>query len=89
MPPIDDFAYGYPPSLSSLTRGEAVTPSDSVDLGRTSRALWVGGAGAVSLITSGGDTITLTGVPAGTLLWVRATRVRSTGTTATSMTALS
>lgn len=65
------------------TGGEAVTPSDATLLNFTSRALWIGGAGNISLLMEAGDTLLLSGVPAGTLLPVRATRVNATGTTAT------
>ena len=68
--------------------GAAVTPNDSTDLTTTPRALWVGGAGNVSLVTLGGTTLTITGIPAGTLLPIRVTRVRSTSTTATAIVAL-
>lgn len=66
-----------------LVGGAAVTPNDSVDLPAVSRALWVGGAGNVSVLTADGSTLTFSGVPAGHMLPIRATRVRSTGTTAT------
>jgi len=57
--------------------------SDTVDLNREARALWVGGAGAISLITSGGDQVLISGIPAGTLLPIAVSRLRATGTTAT------
>ena len=69
-------------------RAEAVTPSDSVDLTRNS-TLYVGGAGNISIITAGGDTVTLTAIPAGSFVPVLCSRVRSTSTTATSIVALS
>lgn len=78
----------YPVDQSGpATRGQAVTPSDSVSVG-TCRALWVGGAGNVAVTTVHGDTFTLVGVQAGTLIPVRANLVKSTGTTATSIVAL-
>lgn len=73
---------------SPATRAAAVTPSDGSDLATTARALWVGGAGNISLDTSGGDTVTITGIKAGTLLPIRTARVRSTSTTATAIVAL-
>jgi hypothetical protein len=66
----------------------AVTPSDGTDLTYTSRALFVGGAGNVAVIMAGGQTVTFTGVTAGALLPIRVSRVLSTGTTATTITAV-
>lgn len=63
----------------------AVTPSDSADLpGGPSVALWIGGSGALSVILEGdASPVLISGIVAGTLLPVRAKRVRATGTTAT------
>jgi hypothetical protein len=61
----------------------AITPHNDNDLAFVTRAIWVGGAGAVEVITSGGDTVVLAGITAGTLLPVRAKRVRAAGTTVT------
>lgn len=67
----------------------AVTPNDSTDLEGYVRALWVGGAGNVSVIAAEDtDPVTISGVPAGTILPIRAKRVRSTSTTATNIVAL-
>lgn len=74
---------------SPCTSAEAVTPSDTVDLTNVSRAIWVGTAGNVSLITKAGQTVTFVGVQAGTLLPIRASRIRATSTTASNMLALS
>jgi hypothetical protein len=66
----------------------AVTPSDSADLtGAPCRALYVGTGGNISLIV-GGNTLTFTAVPSGSILPVRASRVRSTSTTASNIIAL-
>lgn len=71
------------------SRGEAVTPSDTVALTRDSRALYVGGAGNISMLTVDGDSITLNSVPAGSMLSIMARRVNATGTTATNIVSLS
>ena len=72
--------------LGSAGRALAVTPNDSTDLAFTGRALWVGVGGNISVILDE-DTaaVTFVAVPSGTLLPVRVRRVRSTGTTASSL----
>lgn len=78
--------------VSSMPTGKvrSVTPNDSTDLSLGAcRALWVGGAGNVAIIAEEDDTVVVwSGVPAGTILPVRAKRVRSTSTTATNILAL-
>lgn len=80
-------------SASSLNypaeHAEAVTPSDSTDLAIVSRALWVGGAGTVAVVMASGAAVTFSGVPAGTHLPIRVSRVKSTGTTGTLILSLS
>lgn len=67
----------------------AVTPSDTTDLTTAARSLYIGGAGNVTLDTVGGETSVLfAGLTAGSVLPVRAQRVRATGTTATNLVAL-
>jgi hypothetical protein len=68
------------------TKGVAVTLSDTTEI--SAKALWVGGAGALSLITESGDTVLISGIPAGTLLPISCRSVRSTGSTATLVIAL-
>lgn len=58
-----------------------ITPSDTAD--QSYRAIYVGGAGNVSVVTAGGNTVTFTAPPVGTIIPIDVTRVRSTGTTAT------
>ena len=71
------------------TRAAAVTPSDTVDLPRISRSLYVGVAGDVKVDMADTDTaIVFKAVPAGTFMPVRAKRVYATGTTATNLVAL-
>lgn len=66
----------------------AVTPSDSTDLTNPARALYIGTAGNVTLVTIGGSVITFSNVQSGSVLPVRTTRVNSTSTTATNIVAL-
>jgi hypothetical protein len=70
-----------------VTDGVAVTPSDSTVL-TTTRAVFVGGAGNLAVVMASGNSLTLTGVTAGTVLPLRVTKVKSTGTTATNIAAL-
>lgn len=82
LPPYikDDFQkYSIP------TGGAAVTPNDSTDLTNNS-ILYVGGSGNVVATTADGQDITLVGVSG--FVPVLFSRVKSTGTTATSIVAL-
>lgn len=63
----------------------SVTPADDTDLTYYTRALYVGGAGNVEVITMAGETVVFVGVPAGTILPIRVSRVKATNTTATSI----
>lgn len=56
--------------------------------GNTGCNLFVGGAGAVKVLTLGQDTITFSGVPIGTTLPIQVVKVFATGTTATLINAL-
>jgi hypothetical protein len=90
MASLDQFGYRTGGAADQPAgHAEAVTPSDSTDLTYTSRGLWVGGAGNVSVIMASGATVTFSGIVAGTLLPIRVSRVRSTSTTASLMLALS
>jgi hypothetical protein len=74
-------------SIAPATTARAVTPSDSTTLGGC-RALWVGGAGNLTLdFADGATNILMSGVPAGTLLPTAVLRVKA-ATTATLIVAL-
>jgi hypothetical protein len=66
----------------------AITPADGTDLSYTTRGIYVGGAGDISVISPQGTTITFVGVPVGTILPICVNRIKSTGTTATNLVAL-
>lgn len=66
----------------------AISKSDATNFSYQVRGIYVGGAGAVTVVTPAGSVVTFSGVPAGTILPVRATRVNSTGTDATNMVGL-
>lgn len=65
----------------------AVTPSDYAEI-PPCRALYVGGAGDLNVVTAAGTTVKFVGVGAGSILPVVVTKVLSAGTTATSIVAL-
>lgn len=65
----------------------AVTPHDSTVM-PLCRGLYIGGAGAVTVLNNEGVAVTFAAVPVGTTLQIATTRVNSTGTTATNIVAL-
>jgi hypothetical protein len=67
----------------------AVTPSDGTDLpDGVCRGLYIGSGGNLVVISQSGSTVTFTGVVTGSVLPIRAKRVKSTSTTASSIVAL-
>ena len=75
----------------------AVTTHDDNDIGTVSsegrvltpRALWIGSKGNVVVIAEGDtSTVTISNVPEGSILPIRAKRVKSTSTTASNIVAL-
>lgn len=79
--------------LETAERALAVTPSDTVAIALPNpaflpRRLFVGGAGNVVAVMADGGVVTFTGVPAGSFLPIKVTRVNATGTTATNIVAL-
>jgi hypothetical protein len=82
-----DLFAGMLPALDSpYIGGFAIAPGGTV-FPQPTRAIFVGGAGNLALITTNGSAVTLTGVSAGTELRIRATQVLA-GTTATNITGL-
>lgn len=84
----DHFA-GYAGSLddpASICRN--VEPSDSVALQDLSRAIYIGGPGAVRLVDAAGNVVVFEGLVGGFILPVRAQQIMSTGTTATGLVAM-
>lgn len=67
---------------------EAITPSDSVDLTAPTHGIYVGVGGNVAVETENGSTATFTSVLAGSIIPVRAIKVLSTNTTATTLLAM-
>ena len=80
---------GFTSGLDSPAANAAtVTPNDSTDLTTASRGIYIGGAGDLRVTMVGKATVTLSAVPAGTLLPLRVVRVLATSTTATNIVAL-
>ncbi len=62
--------------------------SPQTTIGNTGCNLYIGGAGNLKVTTIGGDIITFTAVPVGSVLPVQVIKLHSTGTTATLVNAL-
>jgi len=88
MPATDAFSRQRALTNDPYTNAVAVTPHDTNDLTYVTRGVYVGGAGTLKVNMQDSGTVTFTGVPVGTLLPIRATRVYSTGTTASTILAL-
>lgn len=88
MPATDTFYSSNVGLASPFVHAFAITASDSTDLANVTRAIYVGGGGNIALITAGGETVTITGALIGFVYHIRATRVLSTGTSATNLVGL-
>ncbi len=66
--------------------GFPITPGTAFN--QPCRAIWVGGAGNITMTTIAGQSIVLNNVPAGLLLQMGASAVASGGTTATNLVGL-
>ena len=73
---------------SPATHGFAITPNDGTDLPEITRALYLGGPGAIGVVLLSGAELVLTGIAAGTLLPLRTKRVKASGTTASAIVGL-
>lgn len=73
---------------NTASDGFSITPSDSDLFAENAMAIYVGGAGAIALVTTNGTSLTFSGVLAGSVLPVKAKQVLSTGTTATNLVGL-
>jgi hypothetical protein len=72
----------------SYTHAVAVTPHDTTLLANVADALYIGGAGNVTVFTVAGTAIAFNGATAGSVIPIKAQRVNATGTTATNIVAL-
>lgn len=78
--------------MMNYYRMAAITPDNSNDLPQACKAIYVGGAGNISIIQlsdiAAATPIVFTAVPVGTIIPIVARRVRVTGTTASLLIAL-
>jgi hypothetical protein len=87
--PIDDFENMADGLTSPAQDAFPVTPSDSNELNKVTKALYIGEGGDVMLRSVRGEQDTLfRNVPAGAILDVRVIAVRATGTSATGIVGL-
>ena len=89
MPATDNFSRQQTLTSDPATNAVLITPSDSVDLTSVSRAVYVGGAGDMKVTMQDSGTVLFSGIPAGTTLPIRVSRIWSTTTTASTIIALS
>jgi len=87
---MTDIFSSQQPQLNSPAGNSAlITKSDTVALPFVTRAIYVGGAGNISMqLVNDKAPVLFTAVPVGTVLYVRAQQVYSTNTTATLLIAL-
>lgn len=86
---MPDFFSGRQRELDSPADfAAAVTPHDTTPLTATTRAVFVGVEGALTVTMAGGGNVTFATVPAGVILPIRVTHVLDTGTDADSIVAL-
>lgn len=79
--PTDNFRVFPPQWVAPFQNGFSIAPSNSANLNYVTRALWVGSAGSLVVDLSGGSSnVTISGIPAGTLLPLRAIKVKATST---------
>ncbi len=84
-----DYYKDLPVTLTSpASDAIAVTPDDNAVLSSIPRAIYVGNTGDVSVEMQGGQVVTFTNIQSGTVLAIRALRIRQTGTSATGIVAL-
>lgn len=80
----------FPSTLTSpATHAIAITPNDTALLPVVTRAIYAGQTGDVSVEMQSGQIVTFENIQAGSILAIRALKVRQTGSTATGLIALS
>ncbi len=85
---MDQFKEQSVTLTSPATGAAAINPDDSQLISQVTRALYIGVTGDVAVEMIDGHHVTFSNVQAGTVLAVRARRVRLSGTTAAGIVAL-
>ena len=67
---------------------DEITPHDTNELPKYTKAIYVGGTGNITLTCVDDTEVVFATIPAGTILPVRAKIIKSTGTTATTLVAM-
>ena len=78
----------YPLNSFPALEAEAITPHASDSFSTTARAIYIGVAGDVVIVTPSGAPILFKNAVAGSIIPVRCIRVNAVNTTATNMVAL-
>ena len=89
MPATDNFSRQKSQTSDPATNAVLITPSDSTDLVTVTRAVYVGTGGNMKVTMQDSGTVLFTGVPSGTTLPIRVSRIWNTTTTASTIIALS
>ena len=84
----DEFSNLASSLVSPALGAAAITPSDSVALATTTRAIYVGTAGNLRAQMLSGEVVTFTNLAAGSFYPFRVTQVLATGTTASGLVGL-
>lgn len=82
MPAEDDYRAYQDSLITPPENAVSVTPDDDTDLTNVSRAIYIGAAGNLLVTMLKGNDVSFLNVPSGTLLPIRVSRIKATGTTA-------
>ncbi|PZU85939.1 MAG: hypothetical protein DI528_10780 [Shinella sp.] len=77
----DRFSNVHPSLSGPASTGFTILPDDDANLLETTRGLYIGSGGDISVVMTSGASIVLTNVPGGSILPLRVNRVLATGTT--------
>ena len=80
--------YGKGQLSDPASHAFAITKSDTVNFDFSTRSIYIGGDGNITVVTVNDEVVAFVGLIAGTVLPIRIKRVNSTGTTATNLVGL-
>jgi hypothetical protein len=78
----DRFSGNAPSVTGPASHGFSITPNDDADLPETTRAIYCGQGGNLTVTLASGASLTFSNLPDGAFLPLRLLRVAATGTTA-------